>query len=296
MSKILITGASGHLGRKTLQSLLKRLPADQLAGLVRDPAKAADLAAQGIELRQGDYLDPASLSRAFRDVEKLMLIATHAFTDRKTSHANVITAAVGTGIRHVVYMPILRKQNSSFTMKEVTEEDLFTEGKLHSSGLPYTLAFHPPYLDTLNFFIGMKAQETGVRLPTGSGKFAAASRDDLAEAHAAILSTEGHEGKTYSLTGAPAVSFSNIATILSESLGRKVPYVPISDEEFLELKRAEGFPDYVAAFALEWVQGMNAGEWEEQTRDLEMLIGHKPKTAAEFFCDDYLQSEYRRPQ
>jgi NAD(P)H dehydrogenase (quinone) len=119
VSKILVTGASGHLGKKTLQKLLKKKPASQLAGLVRDPAKAEDVAALGIELRQGDYLDLDSLSRAFRDVEKLMLISTQAFTDRKTAHANVIDAAVGAGMQHLVYMPIIRNANSSFVIKEV---------------------------------------------------------------------------------------------------------------------------------------------------------------------------------
>ncbi len=289
VKKILVTGASGELGRKTLLKLLKRIPATQLAGLVRDPAKAKDLAALGIELRQGDYLEPSSLTQAFTDVEKLMLTATHAFTDRKTAHANVIDAAVHTGVQHLVYMPIIRKEHSNFKMKEVTEEDIFTEQKLLSSGLTYTLAYHPPFLDVLGFYIGMKAHETGVRVPAGNGRFAAASRDDLAEAHAAILSEGGHENRTYLLNGDPAVSFSEIAAILSEIHGRKVPYVAISEEEFLAVKRGEGFPDFIAEFALGWMRGMNEGEWGGQTKDLEVLIGRKPKTTAEFFREDYLQ-------
>ncbi len=293
MNKILVTGASGHLGRKTLLHLLERRPANQLVGLVRDPAKAEDLAALGVELRQGDYLDPASLSRAFTDVEKLMLTSAHAFTDRKTAHANVIAAAVDTGVRHLVYMPIFRKENSRFKMKEVTEEDLFTEQKLLSSGLTYTLAYHPPFLDTLGFYIGARVHQTGVRIPAGDGRFAAASRNDLAEAHAAILSEDGHENRTYSLTGDPAVSFSDIADILSKIYGKSVPYITISDEEFIASARSQGVQDFVAEFVLGWVRGMNYGEWEGQTTDLETLIGHKPQTVAELFRDDYLHSESR---
>jgi NAD(P)H dehydrogenase (quinone) len=110
VGKLLVTGASGDIGRKTLLHLLKKVPANQLVGLVRDPAKAEDLAALGVELRRADYLDPASLSRAFTGVEKLMLTSTHAFTDRKTAHANVIDAAINRGVKHVVYMPIFRKR------------------------------------------------------------------------------------------------------------------------------------------------------------------------------------------
>jgi NAD(P)H dehydrogenase (quinone) len=287
VGKILVTGASGVLGRKTLLHLLKRKPANQLVGLVRDPSNAGELAGAGVELRQGDYLDPESLSRSFEGVEKLMLISTHAFTDRNTAHANVIDAAVKAGIKHLVFMPILRKARSSFKMKEITEEDIFTEEKLLSSGLAYTLAKHPPFLDVLATYIGPKAHETGVRVPAGNGKFTAATRDDLAAAHATILTEGGHENETYRLTGDPPVSFSDIATILSKVHGTKVPYVTVSDQEYLKMKRAEGWPDFVAEFALKWVEGMNAGEWEEPTNDLERLIGHKPRTPAEFFRANY---------
>ena len=296
MSKILVTGASGNLGRKVLLQLLKMNPPSRLAAFVRDPDKAKDLAALGIEVRQGDYFDPESLKRACKDVEKLMLTSTHAFTDRKTAHANVIKAAVDAGIKHVVYMPIIRKANSNYVLQEVTEEDKFTENLLLSSGLVYTLAKHPPFLDVIGNSIGMNAAETGVLLPGGHGKFAAASSDDLAEAHAVILSEPGHENKIYSLTGDPAITFSDVAKILSEVTGKEVPYSPISDQEFIELKVAQGFPEFVAKFALGWVQGMNNGEWERQSGDLEKLIGHKPQTATEYLRDEYPNVKHPAPK
>jgi NAD(P)H dehydrogenase (quinone) len=288
MGKILVTGASGDIGRKTVLHLLKKRPANELVGLVRDPSKAADLAAKGIELRQGDYFDPNSLSQAFKGVERLMLTSTHAFTDRKTAQTNVIDAAVGAGVQHLVYMSIFRKKNSTVSMKEITQEDIFTEQKLRSSGLTYTLAYHPPFLDVLGFYIGPKAQETGVRVPAGGKKFGAATRDDLAAAHAAILAGDGHANRSYSLTGDPAISFSDIAGILSKLTGKNVPFVAISDQEYLA-SIGNGVPDHIAQFVLEWVHNMGAGEWEEQTQDLETLIGHKPTTPTEFFRDGYLR-------
>jgi NAD(P)H dehydrogenase (quinone) len=125
VKKILVTGASGVIGKKTLQHLLKRKPADQLVGLARDPSKAKELSEAGIEIRYGDYYDIGSLDLAFKDVEKLMLVSTHAFTDRDTAHANAIDAAVRAGVEHIVYMPVQRKPNSSFVMKEITKEDIF---------------------------------------------------------------------------------------------------------------------------------------------------------------------------
>jgi NAD(P)H dehydrogenase (quinone) len=282
MSKILVTGASGDIGRKTVLHLLKKRPASDLIGLVRDPAKAEDLAALGVELRQGDYLDRESLTRAFAGVDKLMLTSTHAFTDRKTAHANVIDVAVEAGVRHLVYMPIYHKAGSTFTMKEITEEDIFSIEKLRSSGLAYTLVQHPPFMEPAVMYAGPTAVETGVRVPAGNGKFTAATRDDLAAAHATVLAEPGHEGKTYYLSGAPAVSWADIAGILSKIHGKDVPYIAISDEEYIQSMAALGFPDFVAPFILKWVQGMNQGEWEEVTNDLETLIGRKPTTPAEY--------------
>jgi NAD(P)H dehydrogenase (quinone) len=282
LSKILVTGASGDIGKKTLLHLLKKKPASDLVGLVRDPSKAADLAALGVELRQGDYLDRESLTRAFAGVEKLMLTSTHAFTDRKTAHANVIDVAAKTGVRHLVYMPIYRKVTSAFIMKEITEEDIFTIDKLRSSGLAYTLVQHPPFMEPAVMYAGPNAADVGVRVPAGNGKFTAATRDDLAAAHATVLTEPGHEGKSYYLSGAPAVSWADIARILSAIYGKDVPYIAISDEEYIKSMAALGFPYFVAPFILKWVQGMNQGEWEEVTSDLETLIGRKPTTPAEY--------------
>jgi NAD(P)H dehydrogenase (quinone) len=282
MTKILVTGASGDIGRKTVLHLLKKRPASDVIGLVRDPAKAKDLAALGVELREGDYLDRESLTRAFKGVEKLMLTSTHAFTDRKTAHANVIDVAAEAGVRHLVYMPIYRKAGSTFTMKEITEEDIFSIERLRSSGLAYTLVQHPPFMEPAILYAGPNAVETGVRVPAGNRKFTAATRDDLAAAHAAVLTGTGHEGKSYYLSGAPAVSWADIARILSEIHGKDVPYIAISDEEYIKSMAALGFPDFVAPFILTWVQGMNQGEWEEVTNDLETLIGRKPTTPAEY--------------
>jgi uncharacterized protein YbjT (DUF2867 family) len=217
MGKILVTGASGHIGKLTIEKLLqKKVPSNQIIGLVRDPSKAEDLAKLGIELRQGDYADLPSLLKAFVGVEKLMLISTHAFTDRIKAHSNVVHAAVETGVKHIFFMPI-------------------------------------------------------------------ASREDLAEAHAVVLTTHGHEGKTYWLGGDQAVSFADLALIFSEAFGRKIPLVELSDDEYVKGLVAGGMPEFVAEFLLGWMKGINRGEWDEQSGDLERLLGRKPQTTAQYF-------------
>jgi NAD(P)H dehydrogenase (quinone) len=126
-----------------------------------------------------------------------------------------------------------------------------------------------------------------VRVPAGERKFNAATRDDLAAGHAAILAGQGHENRTYALIGDPAISFSDIAVILSKLTGTKVPFVKISDEKYLAAI-GQGISANIAQFVLEWVHNMSDGEWEEQTKDLETLIGPKVTTPTEFLRDGYL--------
>jgi len=287
VSKILVTGASGDIGRRTLQHLLKRTSASELVGLARDPAKAADLSAHGVDIRKGDYANYNSLVQAFAGVEKVLLISTHAFADRETEHANVIQAASEAGVRHVLYTPVILPEGSKFELMQVTQPDIFTVKTLKESGLTYTIVAHPPFIESFEFYIGGKAFETGVRVPAGNGKAAPAARDNLAEAQAVILTSAGHENKSYALTGDPAISFADFAQILSEIHGKTVPYITVSDEQYIANLVVVGLPEVAAQFALGWVHGINSGEWSKQNGDLERLLGRKPTTTAEVFRAGY---------
>ena len=287
MAKILVTGATGNIGRKTLQQLLKRLPASDLVGLARDPAKAADLADAGIDIRQGDYFDHDGLVRAFKGIDKLMLVSATAFTDRNTQHHNAISAARQAGVSHIVYMPIIHQAGSGFALPDIAEQDQFVADQLKASGLAYTLVAHPPFIESIPFYLGGNALETGVHTPAGSGKAGFASRDDLAEAHAVVLSQDGHAYKSYALYGDPAVSFADIARILSDVSGKPVPFVAGTDQDYIDHLMAAGLPEPAARFALGWVEGINAGAWSGKTSDLEQLIGRKPMTVAEFLRHDH---------
>ncbi|MCS6759241.1 MAG: NAD(P)H-binding protein [Candidatus Devosia euplotis] len=287
MAKILVTGAIGNIGRKTLQQLLKRVPAGDLVGLVRDAAKAADLASAGVEIRQGDYFDHDGLVSAFEGIDKLMFVSATAFTDRNTQHHNAISAARQAGIKHIVYMPIIRDAASGFTLPDIAGQDLFVQEKLRASGLAYTLVGRPPFIENTPFYIGGNALEAGVHAPAGTGKAGYASRDDLAETHAIVLTQGGHGHKTYALYGDLAVSFADIAAILSDISGKSVPFFVVSDQDCLAHLMVAGLPEPVARFALGWVQGVNAGAWGGKPGDLEKLLGRKSMTAAEFLRTSY---------
>lgn len=282
MAKILVTGATGNIGRLTLQHLLKRRPASDLVGLARDPEKAADLSSQGVEIRQGDYFERDGLMRAFDGIERVMLVSATAFTDRDTQHRNVIDAAQQAGVKRIVYMPIIHGANVGHTLPLVTEEDRFAVDRLKASGLAHTVVGHPPFLESLEFYIGGHAWQKGIHAPAGSGKAGFASREDLAEAHAVVLTEPGHENKSYELYGDPAVSLADVAQILSEISGKPVPFIAGSDGDYIANLVAAGLPEPAAGFALAWVHGINAGAWGGKAGDLERLLGRKPTTAAEF--------------
>lgn len=283
MGKILVTGITGGVGKKTMEHLLKKgVPASQVIGLSRKKDGADDLAAKGVEVRLGDYFDYDSLLRAFEGVDKIMLTSTIAFTDRATQHKNAITAARQAGVKHLVYMSIMRKEGSGRIIPEVTESDLFTEQVLRSSGLAYTILYHPPFTDALSFYFDSNPYENGIQVPANNGKVAPATRDELAEAHAVILSTPGHENKTYSLGGSDAVSFSDIAKILADIKGKPVPFTTITTAEYIDAKVAQGLPRNVAEFITGWAVAIGEGEFEYQSGDLERLLGRKTKTFSEY--------------
>jgi len=283
MSKILVTGVSGAIGRGTVEHLLKKgIPASEVVGLSRKKEDLADLAARGVEIRLGDYLDYDSLLRAFEGVDKVMLTSAVAFSDRFTQHYNVITAARQAGVKHVVYMAIMRKEGSGRIMPEITESDLFTEQVLKSSGLDYTILYHPPFIDVLSLYFDANPYENGIKVPAADGKMAPATRDELAEAHAEILSTPGHENKTYSLGGVEAISFADIAKTLADTKGKPVPFTTITAKQYIDAIVAKGTPLQVAEFLTNWVVAIDEGEFEHQSGDLERLLGRKPKTFREY--------------
>ncbi len=287
MGKLLVTGATGNLGRLTLELLLERLPAEQLAGLTRTPERAADLAERGVDVRQGDYFDYASLVQAFEGVDRLLLVSAQAFTDRNMQHYNAITAAKHAGVGHVIYTSIQRDEELGINQVGVTESDVFTEQTLRASGLTYTILRNPMYLDQFEGYIGADAYEKGVRVPPGEGTMAPALLRDLAAGNAAVLTQEGHENKTYTLNGSEAASYRDIAAVLSDIHGTTVPYLPVAVEEYLESHVEKGLPRPVAEFLTAWVAGVGLGSFSKSTDDLERLIGYRPTSYREFLEKNY---------
>ncbi|KAM0478846.1 hypothetical protein ACHAPX_004823 [Trichoderma viride] len=287
--KILVLGGAGELGRRTLDQLLGTVPASRLVTISRraSDARLKPYIDKGVTVHLADLFDYKSLLPAFEGVEKILLIGAHAFTDRETQHLNVVAAAKHAGAKHLIYIAIQRREGSGRTLMGVTESDIFTEKAIKFSGMEYTILQHPSYLESYQTYFGEKALKYGVCVPSGSGRSAPATRDDLAAANAAVLTGGGHEGKVYKLSSNEAVSWSEIAEILSTLKGDEVPYEDVSEDEYCAWQQASGVPEMITQFFLSWVQEINAGEMEDNTGDLERLIGRKPTGVREFLLAHY---------
>jgi len=282
---ILVTGATGGLGRATIDCLLTTTPAAEIAALVRDASRATDLAQRGIDVRQADYFDYPALVRAFRGVEKVLLVSAVAFTDRAQQHRNVIDAAKAAGVKHLFYTSIQR--SSDFVLAEVTESDLATEAYLRASGLVYTILRNGYYFEGLAYLIGREAPAAEIRFPAGEGRMALVTRTDLAAATAALLTSEGHDNQTYTLTGSQAYSFHDIARELSGLAGRPITYRSSEPAPYIAQQVAAGFPEPVANFFAQWGAATQHGMLAGTTDTVERLLGHPPTSLREYLKATY---------
>lgn len=279
---ILITGATGHLGQATIDHLLNKIPAGNIAALVRDENKASGLKAKGIIIRKGDYTDKAALVAAMKGVDKLLLISSSEMQDRFGQHRNVIDAAAEAGVRHIYYTGVTLKDIAQSALKPFLESHYQTEDYIRSKGFTYTFLQNGLYAEVIPVFAGEKMIDTGIFLPTGSGKVAFATRQDLAAAAAAALTGEGHENKTYRLTGSESFSFGDIANYLSELSGKEVAYTSPDDATFKATLAQWGLPDEIIQLSAAFAAGMRNNEFDVITTDLEELIGRKPTSLRSF--------------
>lgn len=205
---IAITGASGKLGQLVVKELLQTIPAAQIVAAVRSPQKADDLRALGVQVREADYDRPETLTEAFRDVEKVLLISGVEPEGRVRQHKAVIDAAKQTGVKSVAYTSILRAATSSLILANSHKE---TEEYLKNSGLEFVLLRNGWYLENHTEALAPALAHGAVIGSSGQGRFASAARADYATAAAMVLTQPGHANKTYELAGDQSYSMSEFA-------------------------------------------------------------------------------------
>ncbi|GGR83847.1 SDR family oxidoreductase [Deinococcus sedimenti] len=270
---IAVTGATGHLGHLTLQALLKRgVPAGNLVALVRDPAKATDLAAQGIQVRQADYKQPETLRDALQGVNRLLLVSSNDFDDRVGQHRHVIDAARAAGVDLIAYTSILNADRSGMML---AGDHQATEALLRDSGVPFTLLRNGWY--TENYDLKGAVKNGAILGAAGTHALNPAPRQDYAEAAAAVLSTDGHAGQTYELAGDEAVTLADLAAEVARQSGQPVAYHDLSAEEYARTLAGFGVPEGFAHVLADSDTGITRGELTTDRRDLSRLIG-RPTT------------------
>ncbi|WP_042374176.1 SDR family oxidoreductase [Streptacidiphilus neutrinimicus] len=272
---IIVTGATGKLGRRTVEHLLARLPADRVGVSVRDPRKAQDLADRGVRVRQGSFDDPASLVHAFEGAEQLLLVSLDRTGDEcVTGHRNAVDAAVKAGVGRILYTSQMGASHGS--RFQACRDHARTEDLLRATGLPWTALRNGFYASSALHFLE-PARHTGrIALPA-DGPVAWTGHNDLAEATAAILTDEGcFEGPTPPLTGPAALDFDAVAETAAQVTGRPFTRTVVPDDAFREQTLAQGAPAPIADLLLSIFAAARAGEFTAVDPTLARLIGREP--------------------
>jgi NAD(P)H dehydrogenase (quinone) len=274
---VVVTGASGHLGRLVAEELFERMPPSEIVLVTRHPEAIADLGNRGATVRRGDFDDPDSLVPAFEGGERMLLISTLAVGRRVPQHRAAIEAASKAGIRHLVYTSF-PKPVADHPVGQIATEHGETEAILHESGLDWTVLRNATYAE-LQVPPGALAVAGGkLYTNAGDGRLASVSRRDCARAAAAALTTDGHEGKTYDVTGDEALSQTELADLLSEVSGRAVELIPVGDRTLSWGLTRNGAPKPVARAIVAFGKAVREGYYDVVDPAVTTLTGAPPRS------------------
>lgn len=266
---IVITGAAGKLGRQVIEKLLEKVPAAEIIAAVRNPEKASDLAALGIQVRQADYSKPETLRSAFAGAEKVLLISSNEVGQRIPQHQAIIDAAKSTGVKLLAYTSILRADSSTLAL---ASEHKATEENIRAFGLPFVFLRNGWYLENHTEQLGPAVQHGAILGAAGEGRFASAARSDYAAAAVAVLTSPGHENKIYELAGDTPFTLSELAAVVSEQAGKPMSYHN-SAQDYQNALLSFGLLADFAAILVDADLGAARGELDSSSGDLGTLIG-----------------------
>ena len=272
--KILVTGATGKLGTKVVETLLKTVPANQLAISVRNPEKAQALQAQGVEVRHGDFDHSETLTSAFEGIDRLLIISTDGDNEtRIRQHTNAVAAAERAQVGFIAYTSIA---NASETTMFLAPPHRAAEEAILKTGIPYSFLRNNWYLE--NEIPSIQGVIAGAPWVTSaqSGKVGWALQQDYAEAASAVLSGNGHENTIYELSG-KLMTQEEFAATLGEVLGKEVPVQQVDDDTYADIMKGAGVPESFIPFLVDIQSGIREGALEIESNDFEKLLG-RPAT------------------
>ena len=272
--KLLVTGATGKFGSKVVETLLKTVPASQLAVSVRNPEKVEELRARGVDVRQGDFDHPETLDAAFAGVDRLLLVSADGDNEtRIRQHANAVAAAERAGVGFIAYTSLANAQESQNLFAPTHQA---TEEAILKTGIPYSFLRNNWYLE--NEISGIQGVLAGAPWVTSAenGKVGWALQQDYAEAAAAVLSGKGHENTIYELSG-KALTQEEIAAALGSVLGKEITVQQVDDATYADIMQAAGVPDFVIPILVEIQRSIRVGSLDVESNDFEKLLG-RPAT------------------
>lgn len=277
---LLVTGASGHLGRAVVRHLLDTLhvPPARIIATSRKPETLADLAAQGVTVRAADFDQPGTLAEAFRGADRLLLVSTDALLEpgkRLVQHRAAVQAAAEAGVKHVVYtsMPTPATSHVSFA-----PDHLGTEQALAASGLGWTFLRNAWYAENLAYTLPSALASGEWVTAASEGGIAYIARDDLARAAAVALAADSSDNRIFTLTGTQALTARDIATKVAAATGKPLAVVGVTPEQLADGLRGHGFPPVLADVFTSFDVATAAGDLGEVTDDFAALTGHAPST------------------
>jgi NAD(P)H dehydrogenase (quinone) len=272
---VIVTGASGHLGRLVADHLLERLAPEQLILVTRRPEALRELRARGADVRYGDFDDPASLRDAFAGGRRMLLISTDAVGRRVRQHRAAIDAAATAGIAHVVFTSIVNPVAGNPNGANAREQGR-TEAMVHRSGLAWTVLRFGTFAELQLPFAATAVMNRQLVANFGDGRMVPVSRADCAEVAAITLTTDDHTGKTYEISGPQALSQSDLAELYADLSGQPVKVVGLSDAMLTGVLVGIGTPMPIAWGITAFGRAVRQGYFDVVDPAFERLTGRPP--------------------
>lgn len=276
--KILVTGATGHLGSLVVEALLKTNAAGNLAVSVRTPEKAESLRVQGIEVRHGDFDQPETLEKAFAGVDRLLLISTDGDNEtRIRQHQNAVNAAKKAGVGFIAYTSVVNATKNTLPLAEVHRA---TEQAIRESGIPYSFLRNNWYLENEASSVQAATQGAPWIHATNDSQVGWATRSDYAHAAAAVLAGEGHNNTVYELSGKLRTQ-AELAAIVGEVLGQDINVQNVDEAAYADIMKGAGLPDFIVSMLVGMQAAIREGALAVESDTLETLLGRPAQPLSE---------------
>lgn len=266
---IVVTGATGQLGRLVIAELLEKVPAAEIVAAVRNPEKAKDLAESGIQVRHADYSQPASWDEALKGADKVLLISSSEIGQRVNQHRSVIDAAKRCGVKLLAYTSVLHAETSPLGLAAEHRE---TEALLGASGVPFVLLRNGWYTENYTAGVPAALAHGSVYGCAGNGRISSATRADYAEAAAAVLTSDNQAGRVYELAGDTAYTLTELAAEISRQSGKDIGYVNLPQAEYKDILIKACLPEVIAELLADSDSGASKDALFDDSRQLSELI------------------------